>query len=506
MTHSFDGLSAFYGDLHNHCDISYGHGTLDDAFRNAKLQLDFVSVTAHAHWPDLPETDGRLAAVNAYHIEGFRKALAAWPEYVALTNSQNVDERFVTFLSFEWHSMRSGDHNIYFRGDQGEILPASDLVDLRKRLDDFAGSDGGFVIPHHIGYQPGYRGIDWTQFDSTLSPFVEIMSMHGCAESDDAPFPYLHTMGPRDGRSTMQAGLAAGHTFGVIGSTDHHSAHPGSYGHGRIGVWANDLTREGVWQALQNRRTWALSGDRIEIAFSVNETLMGSVAPWNETRKIEFNVVGGGPIALVEVVHNNSVIERFGPNPSGSERTQKWKVALEFGWGELENETEWDVDLSIVNGRLISVEPRLRGREVVSPQDDLADDLAFSAWERPEPDRVTARTVSWRNPSITTAGTQGFSFQIEGDTETFITGAINGVRVNFPLTELISGARSNHLGGFLTPAFVFHRAAPESEWTCRQVFTHRSEGAQRDWYYLRVLQANGQWACSSPIWIEPKPN
>jgi hypothetical protein len=41
-------------------------------------------------------------------------------------------------------------------------------------------------------------------------------------------------MGPRDGHSTVQYGLKQGHIFGFIGSTDHHSAHPGHYGFGRL--------------------------------------------------------------------------------------------------------------------------------------------------------------------------------------------------------------------------------------------------------------------------------
>ncbi len=505
MTEGYDGLRSFYGDLHNHCDISYGHGTLADAFQNARLQLDFVSVTAHAHWPDLPEADSRLAAVNAYHLEGFSKALAAWPEYVETTNAENVDDRLVSFLSFEWHSMRSGDHNIYFRGHSGEILPATDLSDLRKRLTDIAGLEGGFVIPHHIGYQPGYRGIDWSQFDPSLSPFVEIMSMHGCAESDDAPFPYLHTMGPRDGRSTMQAGLALGHRFGVIGSTDHHSAHPGSYGHGRLGVWADALTREGIWEALHSRRTWALSGDRIEVALSVNGTPMGSVAPWSQTRELALDVTGGAPITVVELIHNNAIIERFGPRKDNL-RPNRWKVALELGWGELEDETSWEVDLSVMNGRLVGVEPRFRGREVVNPQDALSDELAFSSWERPEANRAAARTISWRNPSITTPGTQSLCFEIDGDPQASIVGKINGTDVHVDLLELLHGARSRHLGGFLTPAFVFHRAAAEWEWTCLEEITHRTNDGQGDWYYIRVLQTNGHWACSSPVWVAPKPS
>ncbi len=493
-------LRPYYGDLHNHCGISYGHGLLEDSFRNAHLQLDFVSVTAHAHWPDLPEKESRLAAVNAYHLAGFQRALESWPQYVETTNAQNVDGSFTTFLSFEWHSMRSGDHNIYFRGDKGEILPAEDLADLRRRLLAFGGPDGGMIIPHHIGYQPGYRGIDWNQFDPSLSPFAEIMSMHGCAESDDAPFPYLHTMGPRDGRSTMQAGLANGHRFGVIGSTDHHSAHPGSYGHGRLGVWARELSREGIWEALRARRVWALTGDRIEVGLAVNGAMMGSELPWRESREIDINVIGGAPIASVELLCSNEVIERFAPK--GRDRGDKhWKVALETGWGELEAETAWSVDLSISGGRLIGVEPRFRGREIVSPQEEVGTDLAFSHWEYAEPNRVLARTVSWRNPSITTAGTQSISLEIEGDSETVIEGIINGVAVRQQLAELTTGPRSTHLGGFLSPAFVFHRAASAREWTCNEQMTHHGNGSQPDWYYIRVMQTNGQWACSSPVWI-----
>ena len=39
---AYEGLSAYYGDLHNHCAISYGHGSLEEALRNARAQLDFL--------------------------------------------------------------------------------------------------------------------------------------------------------------------------------------------------------------------------------------------------------------------------------------------------------------------------------------------------------------------------------------------------------------------------------------------------------------------------------
>ena len=44
----YQNLGVFFGDLHNHCGLSYGRGSLEDALQNARLQLDFASVTMHA--------------------------------------------------------------------------------------------------------------------------------------------------------------------------------------------------------------------------------------------------------------------------------------------------------------------------------------------------------------------------------------------------------------------------------------------------------------------------
>ena len=187
-------------------------------------------------------------------------------------------------------------------------------IQRRNRLRRLA--DAGvqaLLVPHHLGYKQGYRGINWDSHTAEFSPLVEIMSMHGASESDTAPYPYLHTMGPRDGRGTLQYGLAQGKIVGVLGSTDHHSAHPGSYGHGRTGVWSSSLTRDGIWEALVSRRTYALTGDRIALAFAINGATMGSVLPPTAERQVEIAVEGGDELDNVELLHNNRVIQRWIP-------------------------------------------------------------------------------------------------------------------------------------------------------------------------------------------------
>ncbi len=50
--------------------------------------------------------------------------------------------------------------------------------------------------------------------------------MHGCAENSQTDRPYLHSMGPTNGGSTMQQGLDENKVFGIVGNSDHHSAYP----------------------------------------------------------------------------------------------------------------------------------------------------------------------------------------------------------------------------------------------------------------------------------------
>lgn len=94
----------------------------------------------------------------------------------------------------------------------------------------------------------------------------------------------------------MQYGPQCGHVFGVVGNTDHHSAHPGSYGHGATGLWAGSLTRQAIWEALEARRTYAITGDRIRLQFALNDACMGAVIPLTSLRRLAIEVHAGGAI------------------------------------------------------------------------------------------------------------------------------------------------------------------------------------------------------------------
>jgi hypothetical protein len=495
---AFQQLSVYYGDLHNHCDLSYGHGSLADALHNARLQLDFASVTVHAVWPDLPVDDPALGYLVDYHRKGFQKAQANWPGYLATLDAANEEGRFVTFPSFEWHSLAYGDYCVYYmQAANAPLVDAPDLPALRRAVR--AAASPAFLIPHHIGYRQGWRGINWPAFSAELSPVAEIFSFHGLSESCDGPYPYLHTMGPRHEQSTAHYGWSQGHVFGLIASTDHHNAFPGSYGYGRLGVWAGELTRAAIWEAIAQRRTYALTGDRIALAFALNGQPMGAICPRAAERWIEVEVSGGGALDYVEVLHNNRIIHRENVFPQRMAHG-RFRLHIELGWGERAETTTWDVDLRVAGGVVHTVEPRFRG---YGPTDDPEENnFACSNWQQIDDGHVRFHTCTRQNPSLHTPGTEGLSLELEGGQETTLQAVVNGQEIAVPLAELMTGARTWYLGGFVSPAICFHRAVPQTESAHRFAFLHRRDATAREWYTVRVRQRNDQWAWSSPIWVE----
>lgn len=498
-----------FGDLHNHCNISYAHGDLEDAIANAREQLDFFSVTGHAFWPDMPAMAPAQEYIRDYHLDGFAKLKKGWPRVQKLMKAASKDGEFIAFLSFEMHSNLSGDRTIIYKDDHGEILYANSLADVNDKLRTLRenGTDA-IALPHHIGYKRGWRGINWDHFSPEFSPVVEIISMHGCSEGSENTRPVLHSMGPSDYESTMQCGLAQGHVFGVLGSTDHHSAHPGSHGHGLTGLWAESNTRQGIWDALMARRTYALTGDRMDLRFSLNDAPLGSEISANEKRHLAIDLHAGGAIDHLDILRNNRLIKRISdcdvPQPEiGS--TLRTKLYLGVGWGERNTKTDWDVSFGISEGTILAVEPRFKGAEVVAPNE--ADDAAMpshtiSRHQLIDERNVSFQTTTFGNPNNSTCAVQGVCIEIEVPVNAEVRAQINDQRISLPLQRLLVGACSGHMGGSGLPAWRLDRAPAEWEYNWQLNFDDvQSSSDARDVYYIRVRQKNDQWAWSSPIFV-----
>ncbi|KIQ68230.1 hypothetical protein [Wenxinia marina] len=356
------GLTPRLGDIHNHCGLSYGHGSLEDALARAAVQLDFVSVTGHAHWPDMPVDDPEVAHIVAFHVEGFARLAERWPGHYETLRAADGNALAV-FPGYEIHSAEHGDYTVVYRDLDGTPMHLADSpAELRDALERHL-PGRAFAFPHHIGYRHGARGINWSTFDPALSPVVEMMSMHGCAEASDTALPYLHSMGPLDGAGTMRHGLALGHVFGVVGNTDHHSAFPGSYGHGRTVAYARGAGRGATWDALTGRRTTALTGANIHLLAAIGDVVQGGiVAPASEAF-LDIEAAAGGPIETLDVIRGGRLVHRITPalEPAPVAPPGRTVFFLEMGWGPRGGAHRWEGEIAVEGARLLGGRAALPG-------------------------------------------------------------------------------------------------------------------------------------------------
>lgn len=501
-------LKMYWGDLHNHCNLTYGHGDMRSAFEAAKGQLDFVSVTPHAMWPDIPgKNDPRLGWVIDYHTGAFKRLReGGWDKYVAMTKEYNKEGEFLTFLGYECHSMAHGDHVALNYDLDAPLVECTSVPDLKNKLK----GKKVMVTPHHMGYQEGFRGYNWDFFtEGEQTPFVEMYSRHGLAESDQGDYNYLHDMGPRQWEGSIQYGLNQGHKFGIMGSTDQHAGYPGSYGDGRVGVLASSLSRDNIWEALKNRRVCCATGDKIKIDFRLNDAYMGDVVKGN-SRRIYVNVEGESCIDYVDIVKNGQCIARMnGPlTPvAPKEDLIHCKVKVDFGWNREEEVVCWDGKLSLTKGKLNNVTPCFRGAAFTAPQEK--DVKAGHVFETKVNKIVSVNEketqlelYTSKNPNTTTPAMQAVILDVTMPKDGMIVAEFNGKKFEHSLADLLEGARSHFMIGWLSEAIQFNRAMPESCYTIEHFMEDKEPEKETDYYYVRVRQRDQQWAWSSPIWVE----
>ncbi len=328
----------WWGDLHNHTSFSDGRGSAAEAYDFARrvAALDFAAVTDH----DFVTTD------------------PMWREIRDTANRLNQPHRFVTLLAYEWSGATDlgGDHNVYTSDNDLPLYRCYSYFNYRN-LRMYRGQDPGaahveqlfrllgarfrdenlLVIPHFGGRQgnPEFH-------DPRLQRQIEIFSDHRRSEDWASKF------------------LVKGYRLGIMASTDNHagnagfgvrrsarpdgSSSPAERGTALVAAYAPELTRQAVFQAIYHRATYATTGERIILRFSIDGAPMGSEIRASKPPRIAVEAHGTAPIAVVRVVKSGRVIHEVKPgapsarfeflDSSGDYRNQYFYVELEQADGE----------------------------------------------------------------------------------------------------------------------------------------------------------------------------
>jgi len=489
--------NLYWGDLHNHNAVGYAKGSLERSIELAQEHLDFFAFTGHSSWHDMPKMPGEA---HMKWVRGFKAHADHWPKTRQLIREANSPE-FVAFLGYEWHSSAFGDYCLIFPEDQSELF----LPDHVNKLLDFSESKGALAIPHHVGYKAGWRGANWSYFRSSVSPVVEVFSEHGCTESDRSPYPMIrHSNGGRSTENTIQTQLTRGLRFGFVASSDDHRGYPGAYGEGLVGVWAEELSSKALFEAIKARRTYAATGDRIALDVKLNGQPMGANLQATSDREIEVTVEGQDPIAMVELLRNNRVIERHFPEDSLATEPQlpgQAKCRIQYGWGpwadlNMGRICHWDMTIKLEKGRFTKA---LRCFQSAPFEETLRDRMRIVS-----PQEIHLQSNTTRENCYGEDPTKAVILALDAEPE-----AVLEVELRQPAKQVIRTKLSKLLennvvtftGPFTSESFIIHRLVTPDESSASIRWQDRVSPKGPDCYYVRVTQANGHLAWSSPIWL-----
>jgi uncharacterized repeat protein (TIGR01451 family) len=92
-----------------------------------------------------------------------------------------------------------------------------------------------------------------------------------------------------------------GQKLGVTGSSDNHTTQPGLPYGGLTAVYASDLTRDAIFDALAAGRTYATTGSRVLLEFTADGHWMGEAYMTDTLPRIVVNVAGTDNLDYVEL-------------------------------------------------------------------------------------------------------------------------------------------------------------------------------------------------------------
>ncbi|MFX0099805.1 MAG: DUF3604 domain-containing protein [Candidatus Hodarchaeota archaeon] len=335
----------YWGDPHTHSMLSDGSGTAEEVFGYARDQacLDFYALTDHAEIMEfqLNAKDTLESTANEYY-------------------SPN---EFVTFPGIEWTCVEEGHYTLIFSGNQlmkdqiSSYFHVKTTPELWNKLDEFTSETGcrALAFPHHTTKNAYMQ--DWTHVNPKYVRLAEVSSTHGEFLFEQRhPLNYRGAQDPpptyQNGSSIMDA-LIMGKMMGLSAASDSHDGHPGHsiahagayHGHQRplttwatrldkpypgslVAVYAQNLTREGVFSALENARVFAnCEHGRPIINFTMNGTAVGdgsmlTVSTNSTPRNITvFLAQDGNPASVFKRSASSTISQGWIPN---------WNVKVEI--------------------------------------------------------------------------------------------------------------------------------------------------------------------------------
>lgn len=311
-------FQRYFGQLHSHTQYSDGAGSLDSALAYVKAlpdnaNVDFVAFTDHSNYFDSKNNPNVEAALYDTSLVKDSDPSHSWATYkntVAAFNAANAG-KMVAIAGFEM-TWSGGPGHINTFNTPGIVSRNNTTLNNKTK-------DAGLQAYYKLLSQT--EGVDSiSQFNhpgTTFGNFIDFGYWDAVVDTR----MYMVEVG--NGEGQIGAGgyypsyeqyimaLDKGWHVAPTNNQDNHKGKWGNANDARDVILTDDFTEDGIYAALRARRMYATEDKNLELDYTVNGNMMGSIIDVPE--KLNFEISFNDPdrtdsIAKVELVVNSGKV------------------------------------------------------------------------------------------------------------------------------------------------------------------------------------------------------
>lgn len=311
-------FQRYFGQLHSHTQYSDGAGSLDSALAYVKAlpdnaNVDFVAFTDHSNYFDSKNNPNVEAALYDTSLVKDSDPSHSWATYkntVAAFNAANVGKK-VAIAGFEM-TWSGGPGHINTFNTPGIVSRNNTTLNNKTK-------DAGLQAYYKLLSQT--EGVDSiSQFNhpgTTFGNFIDFGYWDAVVDTR----MYMVEVG--NGEGQIGAGgyypsyeqyimaLDKGWHVAPTNNQDNHKGKWGNANDARDVILTDDFSESGIYEALRARRMYATEDKNLDLDYTVNGNMMGSIIDVPE--KLNFEISFNDPdrtdsIAKVELVVNSGKV------------------------------------------------------------------------------------------------------------------------------------------------------------------------------------------------------
>ncbi|WP_294386631.1 CehA/McbA family metallohydrolase [uncultured Clostridium sp.] len=266
--------NLYFGQLHSHTNLSDGQGSIDEAYTYARdvANVDFVAVTDHSNWFD----NDTLANMGDGSVS------EDWQLGLSTADKYNEDGEFTAIYGFEmtWSGSTGGYGHINTFNTPGFETRTNRNMDLKNYYETLKQYPESLSQLNHPGKTFGNFS-DYAHYDAAIDEVVTLIEV-GNGEGA------IRSSGYFPSYEEYTRALDKGWHVSPTNNQDNHKGKWGNANTARTVIEASELTREALYEAISERRTYATEDENLRISYTVNGSTMGSIL--DDTGSLEFKI------------------------------------------------------------------------------------------------------------------------------------------------------------------------------------------------------------------------